>query len=162
MHQSVESHSVSGRASSGGSVSSASPDQQTKAAETWEARKADPANKAQPKQTPSTIGQSVLDFVQAHPVVAAGAALALGAAVVMVVNARRVDSGRLDRRALRAMRGMERSFSREMRALRHSDVADRLGRVGGSFGDAFSRIDLTPLTDLGKTYLEAARNRLGR
>lgn len=125
-----------------------------------EARKPDPVGR--PTQQSTSPGQSVLDFIQAHPVVAAGAALAVGAAVVMVVNSRRVDSRRLDRRAMRAAQSMERSFAREMRNLRHSDFADRLGRVGNSFGDAFSRIDLSPLAELGKTYLEAARSKLGR
>lgn len=159
MHQRVESDPVYGRAETARLRAGASDEPRSQIIE--EARNpADPANRA--PQQPASAGQSVLDFIQAHPVVAAGAALAVGAAVVMVVNSRRGDSSRLDRRAMRAARDIERSFAREMRNLRHSDFADRLGRVGNSFGDAFSRIDLSPLADLGKSYLEAARSRLGR
>jgi len=108
------------------------------------------------------VGQAVIGFVQRNPLLASGAALAVGAAVVMLVNSRRVDSSRIDRRAMRAARSMERTFAKEMRALRHSDVADRVGRFGASLGDAFSRIDLAPLAERGRLYLEAARHRLGR
>ena len=161
MHQSVESDPVNGRVEAGRPLAG-SLNRQPRGHEgtAREASKGGPAGR--PTQQPVSPGQSVLDFIQAHPVVAAGAALAVGAAVVMVVNSRRVDNSRLDRRAMRAAQNMERSFAREMRNLRHSDFADRLGRVGNSFGDAFSRIDLSPLADLGKTYLEAARSKLGR
>ncbi len=108
------------------------------------------------------MGQSLIGFVQRNPLLASGAALAVGAAAVMLVNSRRVDSSRLDRRAMRAARSMERTFAKEMRALRRSDVADRFGRFGASLGDAFSRIDLAPLAERGRLYLEAARDRLGR
>jgi len=108
------------------------------------------------------LGQSVMNFVQQYPVVASGAALAVGAAVVMAVNARRSDGRRLERRAMRAARSMERTFGREMRALRRSDMADSVGRFGSSLGDAFSRIDLAPLAERGRLYLEAVRNRLNR
>ncbi len=109
-----------------------------------------------------SVGQSLIGFVQRNPLLASGAALAVGAAAVLLVNSRRVDSSRLDRRAMRAARSMERTFAKEMRALRRSDVADRMGRFGASLGDAFSRIDLAPLAERGRLYLEAARDRLGR
>lgn len=112
--------------------------------------------------SPASVGNQVITFVEQHPVVAAGAALAVGAAIVMLVNSRRTDRGRLDRRAMQVARNMERSFSREMKALRQSDFADRLGQVGSSFGDAMSRIDLAPLAELGKSYIEAAKAKLGR
>jgi len=109
----------------------------------------------------ASISQSVVLFVERHPVVAAGAALALGAAVAMAVQASKAGNGRSDRRLQRAVRSMDRAFSREMRALRQSDMADRLGSFGNSLGDAFSRIDLSPLADRGRAYLDAARRRLG-
>jgi len=109
----------------------------------------------------ASISQLVVSFVERHPVVATGAALALGAAVAMAVQASKAGNGRSDRRLQRAARSMDRAFSREMRALRRSDVADRLGAFGSSLGDAFSRVDLSPLAEHGRAYLDAARRRLG-
>ena len=110
----------------------------------------------------SSVGQAVVGFVQRNPLLASGAALRVRAAVVVLVDSRRARSNRVDRRAMRAARSIERTFAKEMRALRQSDAADRMGRFGTSLGDAFSRIDLAPLAERGRLYLEAARNRLGR
>lgn len=109
-----------------------------------------------------SIPQSVVGFIEKNPVVAAGAALAVGAAFAMAVQSRRTaNSSRIDRRVQRAVRSMDRTFAREMKALRQSDMADRLGHFGTSLGDAFSRIDLAPLAERGRLYLDAARRRLG-
>jgi hypothetical protein len=104
---------------------------------------------------------AVVGFVERNPVIAAGAALAVGAAVVMAVQSRRATSNRVDRRVQRAVRSMDRTFTREMKALRHSEMADRLGRFGHSLGDAFSRVDLAPLAERGRAYLDEARRRFG-
>jgi hypothetical protein len=106
-----------------------------------------------------SIPDAVVGFVERNPVVAAGAALAVGAAVVMLVQSRRSASGRIDRRVQRAVRSMDQTFSREMKALRRSDMADRLGQFGNTLGDAFSRIDLSPLAERGREYLDEARRR---
>ncbi|MGE0699822.1 MAG: hypothetical protein AB7O57_12060 [Hyphomicrobiaceae bacterium] len=114
--------------------------------------------------TAKTMGTRTLVFIERHPLVAAGAALAVGAAIAMAMHARsqrRLDS-RLDRQAARAMKSMDRSFRREMRSLRHSDFADNLSRFGNSLGEAFSRFDLAPLAERGRDYLEAARRRMAR
>jgi len=108
-----------------------------------------------------TIPQAVVGFIEKNPVVAAGAALAVGAAVAMMVHSRRTSSNRIDRRVQRAVRSMDRTFAREMKSLRNSDMADRLGHFGSSLGDAFSRIDLGPLAERGRFYLDAARRRIG-
>lgn len=158
MHQNAASETHHDRARTGAAASaSASPSATT--SEPWKARD---SNSGQRMSANSSMGQSLIGFVQRNPLLASGAALAVGAAAVMLVNSRRVDSSRLDRRAMRAARSMERTFAKEMRALRRSDVADRFGRFGASLGDAFSRIDLAPLAERGRLYLEAARDRLGR
>jgi len=108
-----------------------------------------------------SIPDVVVGFVERNPVIAAGAALAVGAAVVMVVQSRRTASNRIDRRVQRAVRSMDRAFTREMKALRHSDMADRLGQFGNSLGDVFSRVDLAPLAERGRAYLDEARRRFG-
>ncbi|MGE0766168.1 MAG: hypothetical protein AB7L90_06860 [Hyphomicrobiaceae bacterium] len=112
------------------------------------------------EQTP-TISESVAGYIERNPVVAAGAALAVGAAVVMALQSRRAASNRIDRRVQRAVRSMDRSFAREMKALRRSDMADRVSHFGSSLGDVFSRIDLSPLAERGQVYLDAARRRMG-
>jgi hypothetical protein len=109
-----------------------------------------------------SIPDVVVGFVERNPVIAAGAALAVGAAVVMVVQSRRTAaSNRIDRRVQRAVRSMDRAFTREMKALRRSDMADRLGQFGNSLGDVFSRVDLAPLAERGRAYLDEARRRFG-
>lgn len=158
MHQNAGSESLHDRSRTGAAASpSASPSSTT--SEPWKARD---AGSRQSMRANGSVGQSLIGFVQRNPLLASGAALAVGAAAVLLVNSRRVDSSRLDRRAMRAARSMERTFAKEMRALRRSDVADRMGRFGASLGDAFSRIDLAPLAERGRLYLEAARDRLGR
>jgi hypothetical protein len=109
----------------------------------------------------SSVADTVSGFIERNPLIAAGAALAAGAAVVMAVQSRRSASHRLDRRMHKAMRSLERTFSREMRALERSDMADRLGQLGSSLGNAFSRVDLGPLAERGRFYLDTARKRLG-
>lgn len=109
-----------------------------------------------------SAAQSVLTFVQEHPVVAAGGALAAGAAIAMLVHSRRVQANRLDRRLMRGARDMERKFAREVRALRNSDFADRAGRMTSSLGDVLSRVDFNGLADRGQSYLDALRNRMLR
>jgi hypothetical protein len=110
----------------------------------------------------SSTQASVLKFVQEHPVVAAGGAFVVGAAVVMMVQSRRAQAGRLDRRISRLARNMDRSLSREMRNLRNSEFAERAGRFGSSLGDALSRIDLAPIAERGHAYLEAIASRMRR
>lgn len=109
----------------------------------------------------SSVPQAVIGFIERNPVVAAGAALAVGAAFAMAVQSRRAANNRIDRRVQRAVRSMDRTFSREMKALRRSEMADRLGQFGNSLGDVFSRVDLSPLAERGRVYLDAARRRLG-
>jgi len=108
-----------------------------------------------------SVPQVVVGFIERNPVVAAGAALAAGVAVAMLVQSRKSSSNRIDRRVQRAVRSMDKSFTREMRALRHSDLADQVGRYGSSLGDVVSRIDLGPIAERGRVYLDAARRRLG-
>lgn len=110
----------------------------------------------------TSASQTVLTFIQENPVVAAGGAFAAGAAIAMIVRSQRAQSNRLDRRVARLARKMDQSFSREMRNLRHSDFAERAGRVGSSFGDALSRIDLSPLAERGQAYLDAIAGRMKR
>ena len=109
----------------------------------------------------TSVPDAVAGFIERNPVIAAGAALAVGAAVVMAVQSRRAASNRIDRRVQRAARSMDRAFSREMKALRRSEMADRLGQFGHSLGDVFSRVDLAPLAERGRAYLDEARRRLG-
>ncbi|MGE0513205.1 MAG: hypothetical protein AB7E81_06325 [Hyphomicrobiaceae bacterium] len=108
-----------------------------------------------------SVSEAVVGFIERNPVLAAGAALTVGAAVAMAVHSRRTSNNRIDKRIERAARSMDRAFSREMKALRRSDVADRLGQFGSSLGDAFSRVDLAPLAERGRHYLDVARRRIG-
>lgn len=166
MNQNAGSQSFQDRARTGAAASATGGTQSSsRASEPWKARQGEEAREARAREKTKanvSVGQSVLGFVLRNPLLASGAALAVGAAAVMFVSSRRVDSNRIDRRAMRAARSMERTFAKEMRALRHSDAADRVGRFGASIGDAFSRIDLAPLAERGRLYLEAARHRLGR
>ncbi|MBS0243009.1 MAG: hypothetical protein JSS20_12595 [Proteobacteria bacterium] len=102
----------------------------------------------------------VVAFVEQNPVLSAAAALAVGAAVAMAVGRRRQPE-RIDRQLGRAAKAMQRSFEREMKAVRKSDLGGRIGRMTNSFGDALSNVDLSPLVDQGKAYLEAMRRRVG-
>lgn len=108
----------------------------------------------------SSIATSVVGYIEKNPLVATAAALAVGAAVVMVIRSRQVANNGLDRRAMRVARSMERTFAKEMRALRNSDLGVRAGQIGQSVGDAVGKIDLAALVDLGRNYVEAARNRI--
>jgi hypothetical protein len=108
-----------------------------------------------------SVSQAVVGFIERNPVVAAGAALAVGAAVAMAVHSRKTSNNRIEKRIARAARSMDRTFSREIKALRRSDVADRLSQFGSSLGDAFSRVDLAPLAERGRQYLDVARRRIG-
>lgn len=111
-------------------------------------------------EAPSLSG-AMTDFIERNPLLATGAALAVGAAVVMAVYSRQSTGSRIDKRMTRAARSMDRAFSRELKALRQSDMADRLGHFGSTLGDAFSRVDLGPLAERGRLYLDAARRRMG-
>lgn len=108
----------------------------------------------------SSIATSVVGYIEKNPLVATAAALAVGAAVVMVIRSRQVANNGLDRRAMRVARSMERTFAKEMRALRNSDLGVRAGQIGQSVGDAVGKVDLAALVDLGRNYVEAARNRI--
>lgn len=94
--------------------------------------------------------------------VAAGGALAAGAAIAMIVHSRRAQASRLDRRLMRNARQMERSIAHEFRKLRNSDLADRASRLTNSLGDALSRVDFNALSDRGQAYLASLRSRLMR
>ena len=117
---------------------------------------------AKPVNGTKSTPQTVLDFIQENPVVAAGGAFAVGCAVAMIVRSQKAQAGRLDRRVARLARNMDRRFSREMRNLRTSDFAERAGRFGNSLGDALSRIDLAPLAERGHAYLDAIASRVRR
>jgi hypothetical protein len=119
-----------------------------------------PVQHAQRRDDVQSAPQSVLTFIQEHPVVAAGGALAAGAAIAMLVHSRQAQANRLDRRLMRRARDMERKLSREVRALRHIDLADRASHMTSSLGDALSRVDFNALTERGQAYFDTLRNRI--
>ena len=99
----------------------------------------------------------MLTFIKEHPVVAAGGALAAGAAIAMIVHSRRAQANRLDR-AQRPSNGAE----HRPRSQKLADLADRASRLTSSLGDVLSRVDFHALSDRGQAYLESLRSRMMR
>lgn len=109
---------------------------------------------------PNNITGSVIGYIEKNPLIATAAALAVGAAVVMIVKSRTAANNTLDRRAMRVARGMERTFAKEMRAIRNSDLGAQVGQFGQSIGQALGKVDLSALAEMGRNYAEAARAKI--
>ncbi len=115
-----------------------------------------------PQQDEASLTASVVTFVERNPVLATAAAFTVGAAIVMALRSRSAANNRLDRKIGRTARAVERSMSRELRAIRESELANRVGAAGGSVASALSSIDLKPFANQALEYLEAMRNKLPR
>jgi hypothetical protein len=70
-------------------------------------------------------------------------------------------SRRIDRRFDRAQRSLQRTFAREMKAIRAADVSGGIDRFADGLGNALGRVDLARLTEQAGDLLAAARKRAG-
>lgn len=114
------------------------------------------------QQDEASLTSTVVTFVERNPVLATAAAFTVGAAIVMALRSRSAANNRLDRKIGRTARAVERSMSRELRAIRESELANRVGAAGGSVASALSSIDLKPFANQALEYLESMRNKLPR
>ncbi|MEZ5857235.1 MAG: hypothetical protein R3D67_21805 [Hyphomicrobiaceae bacterium] len=117
-----------------------------------------------PASAPSevaSIANSVAKFVEQNPLLAAAGTVTIGAALVLAARSRATAPPRIDQRARRAVRSLEKSFNREMRALRNTDVSTRMEQFGSAVGGALGQVDLASLSNQARDLLAAARKRVG-
>ena len=122
------------------------------------ARSAKPGS--EPDDAPGIVS-TVTRYVQENPIIAATAAFTVGAAIVMAMRTPARSPRTLDRRAAKAVRSIEDSFNREMRALRSVDVSSRLDQLGSAVGGALGKVDLAAIGEQAKDLIAVARKRIG-
>lgn len=106
--------------------------------------------------------ESVGSYIVRNPLIATAAAFTIGAAVVMAVKSARRTDDRLDRRAMRMARNVEKDLSREIRSLRRGNFADGVDAISNSVGQALSKIDMAPVMEQARQIVDAARARIGK